>query len=169
MKALFQMQLPAPLQARWEALAVREKRLVTTATALLVLALLWWVALAPALRTLRSAPAQHQTLDAQLQHMRSLQAQAQALQAQPAMRKDDALRALESSMSQLPGTTAQLAVVGDRATVTLRGAPAEALAQWLIQVRINARAVPAEARLTRRAGAGAPIWDGTLVLTLPAR
>lgn len=169
MKRPFQMQVPAPLQARWEAMAAREKRLMAGALALLVLALLWWMALAPALQTLRSAPAQHQTLDAQLQHMRGLQAQAQALQSQPTLRKDDALRALESSLKQLLGATAQLAVVGDRATVTLRGAPADALAQWLVQVRVNARAVPAEARLTRRTSTGAPTWDGTLVLTLPAR
>ncbi len=161
--------IPAPLRARWEAMAAREKRLVAGALALLVLALLWWVALAPAWQTLRNAPAQHQTLDVQLQHMRGLQAQAQALQAQPAMRKDDALRALESALHQTLGASAQLSVVGDRATVTLRGAPASALAQWLVQARVNARAVPTEARLTRSAGAGAPTWDGTLVLTMPAR
>lgn len=166
MKTIFQM-LP-PLRARWDAMAAREKRLVAGALVLLVLALCWWVALAPAVRTLRDAPARHQTLDAQLQHMWGLQTQAQALQTQPTLRKDDALRALESSVHQLLGATAQLSVVGDRATITLRGTPAGILAQWLVQVRINARAVPTEAHLTRRAAAGAPTWDGTLVMTMPA-
>jgi general secretion pathway protein M len=43
--------------------------------------------------------------------------------------------------------------------------PADALAQWLAQVRLNVRVLPAEARL-RRSAAGS--WDGTLVLHLAA-
>ena len=57
-------------------------------------------------------------------------------------------------------TGAQLALV------TLAGVPPDALAQWLAQARINARAVPGEARLQRNA---AGQWDGTLVLNLPPR
>ena len=60
------------LRARWAALAPREQALVAAAVALVALALLWWVALAPALATLRSADAQHRALDNQLQHMRRL-------------------------------------------------------------------------------------------------
>ena len=61
---------------------------------------------------------------------------------------------------------------GDRATVTFKGAPAEALAQWLNQARSTARAVPLEARLVQsaapaNAAAAAVRWDGTLVLALP--
>jgi general secretion pathway protein M len=59
----------------------------------------------------------------------------------------------------------QLALVGDRATVTLKGVTADALTQWLAQVRLNVRVLPAEARL-RRSAAGT--WDGTLVLNLGA-
>ncbi|MCJ0764936.1 type II secretion system protein GspM [Variovorax terrae] len=161
------MKLPPAVQARWNALAVREKSLLLGAAALVAAALLWWLALAPALRTLGAAEAQHRSLDAQLQHMLSLQAQAQALQSQPKLGYDEALRALETSVKQRLGATAQLSVLGDRATVTLRGTPADALAQWLAQARINARALPTDARLTRTA-AGAS-WDGTLVLSLPAR
>ena len=40
------------------------------------------------------------------------------------------------------------------------------VAQWLAQARINARALPGEARLNRTA---AGLWDGTVVLTLPSR
>jgi hypothetical protein len=47
------------------------------------LALLWWIALAPALRTLAAAPAEHAQLDAQLQQMATLQNRAKALQSQP--------------------------------------------------------------------------------------
>ncbi len=177
------MMLPPPLQARWDALAGRERLLLSLATALVVLAVLWWLALAPALATLRAADAQHRLLDAQLQQMRSLQAQATALQAQPRLAGDDAQRTLDALLKQKLGATAQMSVIGDRASVTLKGASADALAQWLTQARINARAVPTEVRLVRgsvpSAGAGSgagagvsgvnAVWDGTLVLNLPAR
>ena len=65
------------LKARWALLAPREKLLVAAAAALVAVALLWWVAVAPALGTLRAAPARHAALDAQLQRMQSLQAEAQ--------------------------------------------------------------------------------------------
>lgn len=160
------MSTPNPLQARWAQLAPREKLLVSVAAAVVGLALLWWVALAPALQTLRGAEAQHRVLDAQLQQMRSLQVQAQALQAQPQQGADEALRALEASIRQRLGTTARYSIAADRVSVTLTGTPPDALAQWLTQARVNARALPAEARLARNA---AGQWDGTLVMTLPAR
>ena len=177
------MMLPPPLQARWDALAGRERLLVLLAAAVVVLAALWWLALAPALATLRAADAQHRLLDAQLQQMRSLQAQATALQAQPRLGGDDAQRTLDALLKQKLGASAQMSVIGDRASVTLKGASADALAQWLTQARINARAVPAEVRLVRAAvtgpgagpgagaatGGGNAVWDGTLVLNLPAR
>jgi general secretion pathway protein M len=154
------------LRARWAALAPREQALVAAAVALLALALLWWVALAPALATLRSADAQHRTLDNQLQHMRRLQAQAKAMQAQPRQGRDESLRQLEAAIRQQLGVSARYSIAGDRVTITLTNTPAPALAQWLSQVRANARAIPGEARLTRNATGG---WDGTLVLALPAR
>ncbi|WP_225981021.1 type II secretion system protein GspM, partial [Paracidovorax avenae] len=59
------------LRARWKTLAPREQSLVLAAGTVVAVALLWWVALAPALRTLREAPAQHAALDAQLQRMQA--------------------------------------------------------------------------------------------------
>ncbi|WP_326534960.1 type II secretion system protein GspM [Pseudorhodoferax sp.] len=156
------------LRARWDLLASRERAAVLLAGAVVLLALLWWVLLGPALATLRQAEAQHRQLDAQLQTMRGLQAEAMALQNQPRLAHDDALRALEASVRQRLGATAQLSVAGERATLTLKGADPEALARWLTQARVNAHALPSEARLTRSAGTPAR-WDGALVLTLPAR
>jgi general secretion pathway protein M len=154
------------LRARWTGLAPRERALVGGAGALVAIALLWWLALAPALGTLRSAEAQHRTLDNQLQHMRRLQAQAKAMQAQPRQNQDEAMRQLEAAIRQQLGVSARYSIAGERVTITLANTPAPALAQWLTQVRTNARAIPGEARLTRNAAGG---WDGTLVLTLPAR
>lgn len=154
------------LRARWEGLAPREKMLVAAAAALVGLALVWLVVIGPALSTLRNAEEQHRTLDAQLQRMRSLQAQAQSLQSQPKQSHEEALRLLELSVRQRLGTSARLVIAGERATITLAGTPADALAQWLTQARVNARALPGEARLNRNA---AGLWEGTLVLTLPPR
>jgi len=168
------------LQARWAELAPRERRMVTIAGTLVLLALLWWVALAPALRTLAAARDEHARLDAQLQQMSTLQAQARALQAQPRANRDESLRALESAVRQGLGPNAQFAGAGDGANVAMRGAPADQLAQWLAQARSNARAVPREAHLTRAqtpppAANARPAdepsrarWDGTLVMALPA-
>jgi len=152
--------------AAWQRLAPREKRLVGGATALVLLALLWWLALAPALDTLRTADARHRTLDAQLQRMLGLQAQAQAMQSLPRQGYDEASRLLETSVRQRLGPGARMAISGERVTLTLTAIPADALAQWLAQARVNARALPAEARLTRNP---AGLWDGTLVLNLPPR
>ena len=164
------MMLPPDLQARWDALAGRERLLLLLAASVVAAAALWWLALAPALATLRAADAEHRALDAQLQQMQGLQAQATALQAQPKLGGEDAQRTLDALLKQKLGASAQMSVVGDRASITLKGASADALAQWLTQARINARAVPSEVRLVRSAaGAGNAAWDGTLVLNLPAR
>ena len=154
------------ITGRWELLAAREKLLVGAAAGLVALALVWWVAFAPAIGVLRNADAAHRALDAQRQHMQRLQAQAQAMQAQPKQSHDEALRLLEVAIRQQLGVTARYTIAGERVTVTLAGTPSEALAQWLAQARVNARALPGEAKLQRNA---AGLWDGTLVLSLPPR
>jgi len=180
--------LGARWQAWWPELAPREQRLAAIAAALVGLALVWWVALAPALGTLSAAPAEHAKLDAQLQQMTALQRQAKALQSQPRASRDDAMRALEASVRENLGPNAQLqaAGAGENATIALRAAPADALAQLLTQARSNARAVPREVHLTRAPTASTPApspatagtrdapktpaarWDGTVVMALPA-
>lgn len=166
------MKLAPAAQARWDALAARERTLVRGALVLVAAAVLWWLCLAPALQTVRTADAQHRSLQGELEQMKSLQAQAQALQAQPRLGYDEALRALQASVKAL-GPRAQLGVVGERATVTFKGVPADVLAPWLAQARVNARALPTDARLTRHQGAptgpGTANWDGTVVLSLPSR
>lgn len=155
------------LQTRWRLLQPRERRLLTLGTAVIALALLWWVALAPALHTLRTAPQLHQRLDAQLQHMRLLQAQAQALQQRPRTSTADAARALEQSVRQQLGASTQLQLNGTQATVTIKNLSAETLAQWLAQVRSQASAAVTQARLQRDGSTTPVTWSGTLVLTLP--
>lgn len=156
----------APLRTRWQRLAPREKVMVAATSVIVGLALLWLIAIRPALAVLRSAEEQHRALDAQLQQMTGLQQQARALQAQPKIGHDEALRLLERSLRERLGTSARLTISGDRATVTLTGTQADALARWLTQARVDARALPGEARVQRNA---AGLWEGTLVLSLPPR
>ena len=147
------------------------------AAALLVAAALaWWLLLAPALRTLREAPARHAALDAQLERMQTLAAEARLLQADASTRPSQAAL----------GSGVRVSLMGERATVGLQGVPAAAIAPWLAQVRGNARSVPVEAHLTRSsakppaqpvvgaapqktAPAGEARWDGAIVFALPPR
>lgn len=177
------MNVTEQLRARWGALDARERRLVGTAAAIVAVALLWWVALSPALATLSAARAEHAKLDAQLQQMATLQNRAKALQSQPRLNRDDALRGLESAVRDgLGAGNAQIVNAGnDGATVNLRVTPASTLALWISQARGNAHAVPREVHLTR-APAATPApgalagkdavpqvrWEGTLVMALPA-
>ncbi|MES2785799.1 MAG: type II secretion system protein GspM [Pseudomonadota bacterium] len=160
------MSKAAFIRARWNGFAPREQLLVGSAIVIVAVALFWLVAIGPALATLRSAEAQRRTLDAQLQTMRGLQAQAQAMQSQPRQNYDEASRLLDVSVRQQLGTSARMQIQGERVTLTLTGTPADALARWLTQARVNARALPSEARLNRNA---AGQWEGTLVVTLPPR
>jgi general secretion pathway protein M len=170
-------QLRAQWRQRWQALAQRERRAVMGASAIVVLALLWWVGLAPALNTLHRAELRQSELDAQWQQMQTLKAQATALQSQTRLSRNEVVQALEATVRQRLGANAQLLMQGDSATLTLKAVPAEALAQWLTQARINARVLPTEARLVQsttapsKSATAAPgtLWDGSLVLSLPAR
>ncbi len=149
----------------WRQLKISERRLILAAFWLIFAALLWWLSIAPALKTLKESPAQHRALDAQLQSMLSLSAEAKNLQSQPKLGLDEAQKALQSAVTQRFGSTAQLNLTGERASLTLKNASPQELALWLTQARVNARALPTEAKLTRN-GDG---WDGTMVLTLPKK
>lgn len=156
-------------QARWAQLAPQERTGISIAIAFVVLAAVWLTVVGPGLQQWRTAEAKARALDAQLQQMQTLQAQAQSIQAQPALAYDDAVRALKLATQQALGASAQMSVVGDRASVTLQNAQPQALAQWLTQSRLNARAVPTEARLTRAPNPGPLLWNGTLTMALPAK
>jgi general secretion pathway protein M len=149
----------------WRQLKINERRMILVAFWVIVVALLWLFAIAPALKTIKEAPELHRALDAKLQNMRNLSLEAKTLQSQPKLGLDDAQKALQSAVTQRFGSAAQLNLAGERATLTLKNANPQELAQWLTQARVNARALPGEAKLNRN-GEG---WDGTLVLNLPKK
>ena len=159
----------SPLRDRWIAANLREQRLLSGAVVLIGLALVWWLLVAPPLRTLSHGKTEQGRLDVQWQKMQGLRVQALALQSIPKIGRDEALRALDAAVRQQFGAAAQLSVLGDSATVTLRNAPADALAQWLPQARVNARAIATEVRLTRTntSPQGQGVWSGTIVLSMP--
>ena len=152
------------IQAWWAQRAPREKTILQFAALLVAAALLWSVALAPALRTLRTFDDKHRSQEAQLQAMLRLQAQAQSLQSQPRLSQAAALQALQTSVQQVLGPKADFSNNAGNATVTLRGVTAEALAQWLASARTEAHASPVQARLSRAGNT----WSGTLQIGLSA-
>ncbi len=149
----------------WRHLKPSERRLILAAFWLILAVGLWLLAIAPALKTIKSAPAQHLALDKQLQSMQALSLEARNIQNQPKLSLDEAQKALQSSVSQRFGSTAQLNIMGERASLTLKNANPQELALWLTQARVNARTMPTDAKLNRQ-GDG---WDGTLVLSLPKK
>lgn len=161
----------APLRQHWNALAQREQNLVLLAGSVVLLALLWWVALAPALNSLRTAPARHAAADRELQAMLQMQAQAELLRQQPQSSSADAKTLLEQSVAAELGANAKLQWLGQRAQITLTQAPAPALARWLSQARDNSHAAVAEMKLNRQtagnAGDATTRWSGSLLLDLP--
>jgi general secretion pathway protein M len=158
-----QAQWQAHIAPRWQALSARERLAVSLALSALGVLLLWWIALAPALHTLRSVPAQRATLEAQLAAMRRQAAEAQSLRGQAPISLAQAHAALTAATERL-GTQARLVITGDRATVTFTGIDGATLLSWLGEVRSAARARPMEAQLQRLGKA----YDGTLSLSLSA-
>lgn len=170
MNAASGMALPTPpagrlgaLRARWGALGERDRRMIGLAAVVLGAFLLWSVALQPAWRTLRDAPAQRDALDAQLQAMQALAAEVKQLRDAPALSAEQAAAALRASSDRLGGK-ARLTLQGDRAVFTFNGVSSTQLREWLAEVRAGARARPIGAQLSR----GAQGFNGSVVLQIGA-
>jgi general secretion pathway protein M len=151
----------APLRARWQAMAARERRLLAIGGTVLGVFVLWLLLVQPALRTVRQAPAKLDALDAQLQDMQRLAAEGRELRSATPLSAAQSAIALKTATERL-GERARLSVQGDRAVLTLNGISGEQLRAWLADARSGARARPVEAQLNR-VGQG---YNGTLVLTL---
>jgi general secretion pathway protein M len=144
----------------WTQRDARERRLLLLAGLVLGAYLLWAVALAPAWRTVRAAPAQIDALDAQLQDMAKLASEAQTLRAVPPVPLAQAQAALGSAVERL-GATAKLSLQGERALVTLKGISGEQLSALLQEARAGARAKVIEANLNQ---SGPGLYDGSLAM-----
>ena len=153
---------PARSAARawWGSLAGRERRLVAWGAVLLSLVLVWLLAVHPAVQTLRSAPAEHDRVDLQLQGMQRLASEVASLRGTPPVSPEQAAAALKAATDRL-GEQARLTLQGERAVLTLNGVGTSALRDWLAQARSGARARPVEATLSR----GASGFSATIVLS----
>lgn len=149
------------LGARWAALAPRERRLVSIGAAAVLLLVVWWLLVQPALRVLRDAPAQLDKLETQTQALQRVAAEARELKGASPVSAAQSATALKAAADRL-GDKGKLAVQGDRATLTLNGASAEALTAWLGEARTAARARPVEATLTR----GTSGYSGNIVVQI---
>jgi general secretion pathway protein M len=153
------------LKARWTTLAAREQRGVLLAGAVLGAALVWFIALAPALRSLKTVAAQSAALGADIDSMQSLQVRAKALQSKPALAPQESLQTLQTAATKL-GAAVSLQVVGGQATLTIKKLSALQLGLWLAP-QTGPGLNPTEAHLKRDTGSVEPVWSGTLVYRLP--
>lgn len=147
--------------AWWLGLATRERRLVAFGAVAVLLALLWWVAVGPALRSVLSAPAELDSAERQLQAMQGLAAEARELRAMPPVGPEQAAAALKAATARL-GDAGKLVLQGDRAVLNLNNAASGAVRDWLVEARSGARARPVEASLTR----GATGLSGSIVVSI---
>ena len=148
----------------WRGRTAREQWLSGVAAAALLVLVVWNVGLAPALRTLSTAPSALLQLDAQVASMQSMAGEAARLQQRPApVRAADAVRLLEAATQQRLGPGAVFTVNADRVTVSVKAAQSDGLTQWLAQAREAAGAVT-ERAILRRTAAG---WEGSITLHLP--
>lgn len=147
--------------AWWQARVPRERQALLAVAVVLALFVGWSFAIAPALRTLRDAPAQLDRLDGQLQQMQRIAAESAALRGVAPVSNAQAALALKAASDRL-GDRARLSLQGERATLTLTNLDSEALRNWLVEARSGARARPVEAQLQR----GPLGYTGTIGVTL---
>jgi general secretion pathway protein M len=137
-------------------------RIALVAMALVVgFFLLWNVFVAPALGTLRAAPAQLEALDVQLLQMRAMAAEVRELRNTTPVAAAQAGVAIKAAVER-QGDKVRLSLQNDRALLTLQGASPEQLRALLVEARSAARARPLEAQLAR----GPAGFTGTLIFSL---
>jgi general secretion pathway protein M len=145
----------------WQARAPRERQLIAAMTLAVLVLLVWWMAIQPALRTLREAPVEIDRLDQQMQQMQLAAGEMQTLRAASPVPNDQAAAALRAATDRLGGG-AKLVVQGSRATLTFSGIAAEALRAWLGEARSAARARPLEAQMVKAASG----YSGSIVVSV---
>jgi len=155
--------LKQALAQRWNEASAREQSAMKFSATLVLLALLWWIGLQPALSTIKSTRVQMPLVRAQYEQMLQLQAQAGALRAQAQQAVPDAKALLQESVSSLE-KNARWTALGERATVTFKEVRPADLARWLEQVRLKAHSRVLEMHISQTTG----LWSGAVVLQLPA-
>ena len=152
-----------------QALPDKDRQKIQYLALALFIGLLWFLNIAPALKTYQEAPLQLAQLESQTDTLKSLQAQALALQKAPRMKVQDANALLQQTATDILGNGAKLNLEATRATLTLNSVSANALAQFLTAARKQAHALPIEAKLQKVKAGEQEVWRGTLILSLPTQ
>jgi general secretion pathway protein M len=147
--------------AAWRARPPRDRLALTVMASVLGAFLIWILLVAPAVTTLRSAPAQLDALDAQLLQMRGMAAEVRDLRNATPVPAAQAGLAIKAA-AERQGDKVRLSLQNERALLTLQNASPEQLRALLVEARSAARARPLEANLSR----GPTGFTGTLVLSL---
>jgi general secretion pathway protein M len=150
-----------PLRLWWQSLASRERQGLRWALRGGVTALLITLAVLPAWRTLKVAPAQLTLVEGQLQQMNQLASQARLLRAAPVISMARSMEALKAASERL-GSVAILNLQGQQAVMTFNGVAPEALLEWLRETRTVGRVRVIEAKLTRTG----TTYSGSVLMTL---
>jgi general secretion pathway protein M len=132
----------------WRARAPRERQLIAVMAVAVGALVLWWIAIQPALRTLREASIEIERLERQTQQVQLAAAEMQNLRSASPVPTEQAMAALRSATTHL-GDKARITVQGERATLIFTGIPADAIGGWLAEARSAARARPLEAQMIR--------------------
>lgn len=144
----------------------RERQLIVIAGGLLAAALLWFLAIAPALHTYRVSSAAHAKLDTELAQMQRMAAEANKLKAMPRANPAAVQTWLDAATKKLGKTSSSLQ--NGRVQISFTGASAEALAAFLAEARTKAQLLPLEAHWKKAVvqSSANPQWDGNIVFEL---
>ncbi len=160
-----------PLFQRWQSLATKDRRALTLAAVVLSALALWQWGIAPAWRTVQTAPLQLDQARIQLQHMQTMAQEAQSLQAQgnaPAGNRTETLTTIQQLTQQTLGTNAQVLPQGDRVRVNLTDVSGQDMATWLAQLRGRARVSVQEVQIQVASSSGnGSRWNGMVLLAGP--
>ncbi len=150
----------------WEQRNPRERQLLGLGGAVLAVAFLWFVAIAPALQTYRASGSAHAKLDTELAQMQRMAAQAAKLKEMPRANAAAVQSWIDGATKKLGKATAS--VQGGRVQVSFTGASPEALADFLAEGRGKAQLVPSEAHWKKSVNPATanPQWDGNIVFEL---
>jgi general secretion pathway protein M len=143
----------------WQSRAPREKQLIVAMAIAVVVLIVWWLLIQPALRTLRETPIELDRLDQQMQQMQLAAGEMQTLRAASPVSTEQATAALRAATDRLGGG-AKLVVQGSRATLNFTSIPAESLRGWLGEARSAARARPLEAQMIKAASG----YSGSIIV-----
>jgi general secretion pathway protein M len=143
-------------------LSPREQTGIRWALVVLGSAVLWFVAIAPALQVWQKSQSQLSVLAQQHADMLALQAQAKQWQSRSALSTEASVQMLQSLCANL-GEKVKCSRQALRMTVDVKGVSPQALAQAWAQARSQAQAVLLETHLQRQGDA----WNGQWIWTLP--